>query len=186
MQSVRHGFHDDGLVPVGDQPVQLRAGQPVVEGRGGELNSRKPLARLAHGRALTENPRDEFKLRHIFPALDDLTIGRVADEIQPGHTQARFVDRVVIQRIAVGHVSHADHRIALLRRGSMAKGQRVISRRDDDFVAIGKLIVQRSSEIKILRLISRSRAHARASLALDDSILAYPVSSVKPAAFSIR
>ena len=85
MQPIRHGFHDDGLVPVGDQPVQLRAGQAVAEGRGRELNPLKALARLTDGRALTENPRDELELRHVLPALDRLAIGRVADEIQTGH-----------------------------------------------------------------------------------------------------
>ena len=84
---------------------------------------------------------------------------RVADEIQPGDAQSLFVHCVVIQRIVIRDMRHADEGKMPLHYAHVAKFKPEISRRDGDRFAVGKLVVERAAEIKIFCFISCCCTH---------------------------
>ena len=154
--------------------------------RSGQIEIRKLRAHLRDRRAVAEQITDELKLRHIFHAArlslalyfcrscpfcraimrricfrlrDRLPVNRITDKIQPCHRQPLFVERVVEHRIAVRHVRHADDCVVLLGFSKETKVQRKPPRHHHDLLPVGKFIVQGSSKIKILCLISCCCTH---------------------------
>ena len=139
--------------------MKLSHGERFRKGLVRYIDFLKQLSRLRHIRALTENPRDKFKLCDIVLSLPICVVMRVADEIQPRRGESLFIDGVVIQRISSGDICHADYRIMIFRISHMPEPKRKFPRCYCDFVAVGKFVVKGPSEIKIFCLISCRRAH---------------------------
>ena len=161
--ALANGLHRDRLVPVGDEPVQLRQRQLLAEGLVDQVDARKQRPRLGDRGALPQHPGNELELRDVVLPLRALLVMRVAHEVEPGHAQPLLVHRVVVQWHAARDIGHADHRVMPLQRAHRAEVKRIIPRRHRHLVAIGKLIIERPAKVKILRLIRRCRAHAKAS-----------------------
>ena len=176
-EALTNGLHRNHLVPVGDEPVQLRQRQLLAEGLVDQVDARKQRPRLGDRGALPQHPGNELELRDVVLPRRALFIVRVAHEVEPGHAQPLLVHRVVVQRHAARDIGHADHRVMLLHRAHRAEVKRIIPRRHRHLVAIGKLIIERPAKVKILRLIRRCRAHAKASPFLFERF--------KPSVFSL-
>ena len=148
---------------IGQQPVQLRGGKLRAKGRADQLEPRQPVAGLRHAGALPQKIGDQLKLRHVFAAWNYIGIGGVAHKIQPRHAQTLFIHRIVIQRIILRHMRHADYGIGMIQPSGMAKRKGIAARGDRHLVAIGKLIIQRSAKVKVAGLIGCRCAHALSS-----------------------
>ena len=158
VQAVRRGLDHDAAAAVGDQPVQLRARQRGRKRRVVHDHARERIARLGDRGARAEQPRDERVLRHRGHALRDGRIDRVAHKVQPRDAQALLVDRVVVERIVVLDMRHADHGIMPVERAAV-QADRVAARRDGHVLAVGKFVVQIAAEIKIAVAVSRCGTH---------------------------
>ena len=163
MQAVGHRLNDDGLVLVCKQPVQLRGGIALAEGCADQIERVQPRPRLADRGAAAEDPWDQLKLRHVFLSLLYLGILRIADEVQPGHTESGFVDGIVVQRIPVRDVRHADHGVMRVQPLHVAEREGIAARRDRHALAVGAFVVQRPAEIKVLCLKSCCSTHGSGS-----------------------
>ena len=148
VQTVRGGLDRDAVVFVRKQPVELRGGKGGGKRHAGEIRLPEQHARLGNEGALREHPRDEFKLRDVALAAARRGVCGVADKVQPRHAETFFVHRVVVERIAVGHM-----------RLAAAKGEREAPGRHDDLVTVGKLIVKRPAKIESVGFICRGCAH---------------------------
>ena len=163
MQAVGRRLDDGGFVLVCKQPVQLRGGIALAERRTDQVECIQPHPRLADRGAPAEDPWDQLKLRYVFLSLPYLGILRIADEVQPGHTEPGFIDGVVVQRIPVRDVRHADHGVMRIQPPHVAERKRIAARRDRHTLAVGAFIVQRPAEIKVLCLKSCCSTHGSGS-----------------------
>ena len=75
-----------------------------------------------------------------------------------GEYQTLLVDRVVIERIVVLDMRHADHGIMPVERAAV-QADRVVARRDGHVLAVGKFVVQIAAEIKIAVAVCRCGTH---------------------------
>ena len=139
--------------------MQLRRGELFGKRRACKVYFAEQLARLHDAFALCEHPGDKLKLRNVAPVAARRGIDGVSDEVEPRHAQAALVHGVVVKRIALGYVRHADNGKMLLELQSASKLKRKAARHHADLVAVGKFIVKRASEIKSVRLIGRCRTH---------------------------
>ena len=160
MQAVGHGFHRQGAGAVGDEPVLPGKGQRFTEGDVHKVDPLQQHLRLLQCGALSQDPGDELKGRHIVPVLTGRMVFRIAHEIQGGHAQPLFVDRVVIQRIVPLHMGHADHCVMLPQLSGAAEQEGIPARRHRDLVPVGEFIVQCASEIKAFRPVRSCCTHS--------------------------
>ena len=158
VQAVRRGLDHDAAAAVGDEPVQLRARQLGRKRCVVHDHARERIACLGDRGARAEQPRDECVLRHRGHALCDGRIDRVAHKVQPRDAQALLVDRVIIERVVVLDMRHADHGIMPVERAAV-QADRVIARRDGHVLAVGKFVVQIAAEIKIAVAVCRCGTH---------------------------
>ena len=163
MQAVLRGFERDAAVSVGDEPVQLGKRHPGGKRDIRDVQPLKHRARLRNTGAAAEQPRYQLKLRDIILAVYRRMILRVADEVQSRDAETLFVHRVIVERVAVLHMGHADDRIAVFELLPAAQVKGIPARRDGNALSVGKFIVKVSSEIKVLRQICRSCAHCAPS-----------------------
>ena len=163
VQPVRHGLDHERARPVRHEPVELRGREVGAERRADQIQLRQRGPRLRKIGAAAQQPRDEFKLRHVALARTRRCIRRVADEVQPGHAEALLVDRIVVERIAVCDAGHADDGIVLRTESFVPELERIGARRHDDLLAVAALIVERPAHIKIAGQISQRRTHRKPS-----------------------
>ena len=159
VQAVCGRFDRDRFSFVGNQPMQLRGGQSGAERRSGQIEFRKFRPRLRDGRTAPQQPWDEFKLRNVRPVRLWLRVYGVSDEIQPRHAQAGFVDGVVIKRIPIRHMGHADYGVVRMHRACMVEVERVISRRDCHLFAVAAFVIQRPAKIQLSGLVCDRGTH---------------------------
>ena len=69
MKPVGHGFHGDGFLLVGDDPVELCQWKLFAERCVYQVHSGQKCADFCDGSALAEDPRDEFKLCNVIIAI---------------------------------------------------------------------------------------------------------------------
>ena len=139
--------------------MQLRGGQSGAERRSGQVEPGKLCPGLLNRRAPAQQPWDEFKLRNVRPVRLWLRVHGVADKIQSRHAQALFVDSVVIKRIPIRHMGHADHGIVRMHRACVTEIERVIPRRNRHLFAVATFVIQRPAKIKLLCLICDRSTH---------------------------
>ena len=159
VQAVCGRFDRDRFSFVGNQPMQLRGGQSGAERRSGQVEPGKLCPGLLNRRAPAQQPRDELKLRDIRPVRLWLRVYGVSDEIQPRHAQAGFVDGVVIKRIPIRHMGHADYGVVRMQRACMVEVERVISRRDCHLFAVAAFVIQRPAKIQLSGLVCDRGTH---------------------------
>ena len=140
------------------EPVQLRARQLGRKRCVVHDHARERIACLGDRGARAEQPRDERVLRHRGHALRDGRVDRVAHKVQPRDAQALLVDRVIIERVVVLDMRHADHGIMPVERAAV-QADRVVARRDGHVLAVGKFVVQIAAEIKIAAAVCRCGTH---------------------------
>ena len=90
-------------------------------------------------------------------------IDRVAHKVQPSHAQPGFVDGIVVQRIALCHVGHAQNGVVAVQLSGLTKAEGVIARCDHELFPVGKLIVQIAAKVKIFGLVGGSGTHNKTS-----------------------
>ena len=163
VQPVRHGLDHERARPVRHEPVELRGREVGAERRADQIQLGQRGPRLCESGAAAQQPRNEFKLRHVALARTRRCIRRVADEVQPGHAEALFVDRVVVERIAVCDAGRADDGIVLRTESFVPKRERIGTRRHDDLLAVAALIVERPAHIKIAGQIGCRCTHRKPS-----------------------
>ena len=163
MQTVVRGFHGDTAGLVGNQPMQLGEGQGRVKRLIEQIHSFEQRTRLSKRCALSKQPGNQLKLRDIVMILRGGLIDRVADEIQPRDAQTLFVDGVVIERIVVLNIRHADDSVVCAHFTHLSERKRVIARRDGHFISIGKLIIQIAPKVKIAGTKRCSCTHEKTS-----------------------
>ena len=161
VQTVRRGLDRDAFVLIREQPVELRGGKLRGKRRAGEICFRKQGARFRNGSALREHPWDEFKLRDVALVAARRGVYGVADKVQPRHTEALFVHRVIVERTAVGHMRHAEQGVVFRQRRAAAEGEREAPGHHDDLVAVGKLIVKRPAEVESVGFVCGSCTHGK-------------------------
>ena len=144
--------------------MQLGGGQARAEGFIGDIEPFQRLPRFRRRGAAAQQPWNQLKLRHVVPALHGRVIHGAAHKIQPGDCQSLLVHRVVIQRIPILHVGHADDGVMLRPCFSVPKGQGIPSRRDGHAFSVIAFIIQIAAEIKILRPVSGGSTHKPSSL----------------------
>ena len=142
MKSVCHGFDNDRTGGIGDDPVELRSRKLRAERSGRKDHAGKCGSCFFQGSTGSENPWNEFKLRDIGLSIRGGGISSISDKVQSGHAKALLIDRVVVERILIRNVSHAENGIVLLKRREMAEGKGEIPWCDDKLFAIGKLVIE--------------------------------------------
>ena len=151
----------------------------LAEGCADQIERVQPRPRLADRGAAAEDPWDQLKLRHVFLSLLYLGILRIADEVQPGHTESGFVDGVVVQRIPIRDVRHADHGVMRVQPPHVAEREGIAARRDGHALAVGAFVVQRPAEIKVLCLKSCCSTHGSGSFLKSFSpTIPYPAAKI--------
>ena len=70
---------------------------------------------------------------------------RVADEVQSRDAETLFVHRVIVERVAVLHMSHANDRIAGSELLPTAQVKRIPARRDGNALTVGKFAEEQAS-----------------------------------------
>lgn len=158
MQAVRRGLDHDAAAAVGDEPVQLRARQLGRKRCVVHNHARERIACLGDRGARAEQPRDERVLRHRGHALRDGRVDRVAHKVQPRYAQPFFVDRVIIKRIVILNMCHADHGMVPVERAAV-QADGIVARHDRHVLAVGKFVVQIAAEIKIAVAVCRCGTH---------------------------
>ena len=163
MKTIRHRLDDDALIPVCDDPVELCRRQLLAERGLQKSKCRELRPRIVDRCTLREDPRDKFELRDLIGLCwhirEGILIDRIAHEIKTCHAEALFVHAIIVKRIAASHEGHADDRVVRLQLAGVAEPERIVSRRDRHLFTIGKLIIQRSADVKILRLIGCCCTH---------------------------
>ena len=81
----------------------------IAEGKIHEIQPRKTRLRLGDRRALPQKPRDQLEGGDVLRNRLLRAIDGIARKIQPRHRQALLIDRIIIQRVALRHICHADH-----------------------------------------------------------------------------
>ena len=159
LQSLPNTFDGDTRIFVRQNPVQLCRRKLWGEYGSHQIHLRQHFLRLFYRCALGKNPWNELKLSHVFPSLLYLLVDSVSYEVQPCHSKAFFIDRIVIQRVIVRYMCHTDDRIMIFQFFHMAKMKRIISWCYCNLISIGEFIIQRPSHIKIFCLISSCCTH---------------------------
>ena len=149
--------HAAGLIR--EQPVQPRRRKRRGKRRAGEIRPGKQRPRRREIGALRQHPRDKFKLRNVVCIAARRGVFGALGKVQTCHAQSLFVHRVVVERVAVRDVRHAEERIMRFERRAAAKSEREAPGRHDDLVAVGKLIVKCPAKIESVGFICRGCAH---------------------------
>ena len=144
---------------VRNDPVQLGRREIAAECGIGQIDLFDPFSCFLHAGAPGQNPGNELKLGHILLPRLHLPIMGIAHKIQSRHGKALLVHPVKIQWIVIHHMGHADDGIMPVQCPHIPECQWEISGCDGDFLSIGSIIVQGSSEIKILGFVGNCRAH---------------------------
>ena len=110
--------------------------------------------------ALTEYPRDKFKLRNVVPAVDIISVKGVANKVKTCHGKTFFIGGVIEKRIILSNMSSAYHCIVGIYPAHINKVKGKASWHYDYLLAIGAFIVKSSSKIKIVRFISCRSTHS--------------------------
>lgn len=111
MQPVHHTFHDDTLLFIRNDPVQLRRRKLLAKLRPHKIHFFKFFPCLLNRCTLCQNPWNKFKLCDVFPPFFNFLIHGIADKIKPCHTQSFFIDSIIIQWIIAHYICHTDDRI---------------------------------------------------------------------------
>ena len=168
MKTICHRLDDDALIPVCDDPVELCCRQLLAEWGLQKSQCRELRPRIVDRRTLRENPRDKFELRDLIDLRwrirEDILIDSIAHEIKARHAETLFVHAIIVKRVVAGHEGHADDRVVRLQLAGVAEPERIVSRRDRHLFTIGKLIIKRSADVKILRLIRCCCTHRLSKL----------------------
>ncbi len=151
MQTVRGGLDRDAFVLVRKQPVELRGGKSGGKRRAGEDSSSEQHARLGNGGALREHPRMNSNCATSPSSPRGAAYAALPTKFSPAMQRPFFVHRVVVERIAVGHMRHAEQGKVLRKCLAAAKGEREAPGRHDDLVAVGKTRSQASGQNRIRR-----------------------------------
>ena len=159
MKAVCHGFHCDCFFFIRYDPVKLCTGKHFTERSFYKIDLFQALFCLLHSSAFAKDPWNEFKLRHIFFSIFHLIIYSVSNKIKSCHSKTFFIDSIVIKRIISRYVSHTYDCIMAGKFLHMPKLKYIISRCDGDLISIREFIIQCSSEVKVLCLISCCCTH---------------------------
>ena len=180
MQTVRRSLDRYAAAAVGNEPVQLRTRQLGSKGRAVDDHARERTARLGNVGARAEQPWDERVLRDRGHTPRHRRIHRVADEVQPRDAQPFFVDRVIIKRVVILNMRHADHGMMPVERAAV-QADGIVARHDRHVLAVGKFVVKVAAEIKIAVAVSRCGTHGARppSFIHPLSISAVPVRMLK-------
>ena len=159
MKSVCHGFHSDRFISICNDPVKLCAGKHFTEWSFYKIDIGKKCSGFFHCGTFSKDPGNKFKLGYVLFSFFHFVICCISHEIQPCHSKAFFIDPIIIKWIISCHMSHADNSIMTGKCSHMAKLKYIIPRCNGDLIAIGKFIVQCSSEIKIFCFVSCCCTH---------------------------
>ena len=142
VKPVCHGFDNDRAGGIGDDPVELRSRKLRAERSGRKDHAGKCGPCFCQSGTGSENPGNEFKLCDIGFSIRRGGISGISDKVQSCHAKALLIDRVVVERILIRNVSHAENGIVLLKRREMAEGKGEIPWCDDKLFTIGKLVIE--------------------------------------------
>ena len=103
-----------------------------------------------------------------------------SDEYFVCDAQSLFVDRVIIKRVVILNMRHADHGMMPVERAAV-QADRIVARHDRHVLAVGKFVVKVAAEIKIAVAVSRCGTHGARppSFIHPVSISAVPVRMLK-------
>lgn len=125
--------------------MQLGKRHPCGERDIRDVQPLKHRARLTDIGAAAEQPRYQLELRDVILAICRRMILRVADEVQPRNAESLFVHRVIVERVAVLHMGHADNGVAGSELLPTAQVKRIPARRDGDALSVGKFAEEQAS-----------------------------------------
>ena len=165
MKSVCHGFHYDGFFPVRDHPVELGNRIFFIEWRIRDLDFCKQRTHLFHSCALSQQPQRQFKLRNIFFCSIGygFSVHSVSHKVQTGHAEPFFIYRIVIKRIVIRNMCHADHGIMMLHLTKETEMERIIPGCDCNLLPVRKFVIQIPSKIKVFCFIDCCCTHRGSS-----------------------
>ena len=134
--SFLYRLHCYRFLTIGNQPMELRYRQIFIESNTNKINFFQKCLCFLYCGTLTQNPRYEFKLRHIVLPRYILFIVCISHKIEARHTKALFIDRIIIKRIIIRNICHTNHCIMTFYLVHIAKRKRIITRRYDNLIAI--------------------------------------------------
>ena len=113
MHTILHRFDYYTFAAVRQHPMQLSRRHVLCEACVGKSYSLKQVFCFTDGRAFSQKPRYQFKLRYIKRSAARLLISCVSDKVKPCNTKSFFIHRIIKKRITAAYVSHARYRIML-------------------------------------------------------------------------
>ena len=139
--------------------VELGQGKALTERRIDQIDLFQKTEGLFYRSALSQDPGNKFKLGHIILSVRLFPIVGISNEIKPRHSQALFIYSLIIERIIVGHMGHADHGIVGFHGPLKTEAEGIVPWSDGHLVAKGKFIIQGPAKIKIFCLIGCCCTH---------------------------
>ena len=165
MKSVCHRLHHNGLLPVRDHPMKLGHRILFIEWGIGDVDPGKQYPRFFYRGTLAQKPERQLKLCHVillnsfFFLKNRFSVHRISHKVQPGHAKPLFIDGIIIKRIIICHMGHADHGVMLLHFSLKPKRKRIIPRSNGHLLPVWKFIIQIPSEVKVFCLINCCCTH---------------------------
>lgn len=120
---------------------------------------------------MAEDPGEKFELSDIILAVDVVEVDGVADEVETGAAETFLVDGVVEERrigwlagdLMVGRefgdIGDADDSVVGGQIAGFAEMEGEVAGDNDGFLAVGKFVVEVTTEIVMFRVIDGSGAH---------------------------
>ena len=159
MDSRENGFHGYGLILVSKDPVELGQWKALTERRIDQIDLFQKTEGLLYRSTLSQDPGNKFKLGHIILSVRLFPIVGISNEIKASHSQAFFIYGLIIERIIVSHMGHADHGIVGFHGPLKTEAEGIVPWSDGHLVAKGKFIIQGPAKIKIFCLIGCCCTH---------------------------
>lgn len=120
---------------------------------------------------MAEDPGEKFELGDIILAVDVVEVDGVADEVETGAAETFLVDGVVEERRIgwfagdlmvggeFGDIGDADDSVVGGQIAGFAEMEGEVAGDNDGFLAVGKFVVEVTTEIVIFSMIDGSGAH---------------------------
>ena len=164
VQAVRHRLGHKAAGPVGHDPVQGGEGELGAELELGGVDPAQQLPGLVRRGALAQHPGGQLEGGHVVLPADRGLVDGAVGKVQRGHGQPGLVHRVVIQRVVLLHVGHADHGVMAGQGAGGPEGEGQAARGDGHRFVIGPLQIQRAAEIVAAGAVGDGGAHTKTSV----------------------
>ena len=126
LQTVCYRFDGDSAAFIGDNPVKLGRRQRIAVRSTHQIHAGNKISGLSQSPTLAQQPGNEFVLSNVSASVFYIAVDGVSHKVQPCYAEPHLVDRIIVKRIIVCDMSHADNGIVRGYTAAVAKLKRII------------------------------------------------------------